>query len=282
VSAQAGASETTIEGQVLPGAQHASCQLEYGTTEAYGLRAPCNEGLIRSADSGAVASVHVTGLEPGTAYDYRLIVENTSGPSAPVEGVGTFTTPIPTPLLSAESVSGVGTFDATLAGTVATEGTRTRYWFEYGATEALGQSTPGGEAPAGPGEAPVGPEAISGLTPDTVYYYRLRAANRWHEAFGLTQTFTTASSPPPASPGGSSTTPSGGSSTTSPGGSELGVSLTPPMNQPLTPTPSAPTTAPKKTAKKVAKCKRGQKREHGRCVKTKKKRPVEKRGRARR
>ena len=282
VSAQAGASETTIEGQVLPGAQHASCQLEYGTTEAYGLRAPCNEGLIRSADSGAVASVHVTDLEPGTAYDYRLIVENTSGPSAPEEGKGMFTTHIPTPLLSAESVSEVGASDATLAGTVATEGTRTRYWFEYGATEALGQSTPGGEAPAGPGETKVGPEAISGLTPDTVYYYRLRAANRWHEAFGLTQMFTTASSPPTTSPGSSSTTSSGASPTTSSSGSEPSGSLIAPMSQPLTPPPSAPTTTPIKAAKKVAKCKRGQKREHGRCVKTKKKRPVEKRGRARR
>ena len=282
VSAQTGASEVTIEGQVLPGAQHASCEVKYGTTEAYGLRAPCGEGLLRSADSGAVASVHVTGLEPGTAYDYRLIVENTSGPSAPGEGVGTFTTPIPMPLLGAESVSGVGASDVTLAGTVATEGARTRYWFEYGETEALGQSTPGGEVPGGPSEASVGPEAISGLAPDTVYYYRLRAANRWHEAFGPTQTFTTASNPPAASPGSSPTTPSGGPSTTSPGGSELGVSLTPPMTQPLPPTPPTTPTMPKKTAKKVAKCKRGQKRQHGRCLRTKKKRAVEKRGRAKR
>jgi hypothetical protein len=64
------------------------------------------------------------------------------------------------------------------------------------------------------------------------------------------------------------------------GGSELGVSLTPPMTQPLPPTPSAPTppTPPKKTAKKVTKCKHGEKREHGRCVKKKKtRRAVEKR-----
>ena len=136
----------------------------------------------------------------------------------------------------------MGSFGALLSATVGPEGARTRYWFEYGATAALGQSTPGGEVPAGTGEVPVTPEAISGLTPDTVYYYRLRAANRWHEAFGQTQTFTTASSPPTTSPGAPSTT--------SPGGSELGVSLTPPMSQPLTPTPSATTTptAPKQTA----------------------------------
>ena len=80
VVGQPGSSEATIEGHVLPGAQHASCELEYGTTEAYGIRVSCKEDVGGSA---VTASVHVMGLEPGTAYDYRLIVENTSGPSAP-------------------------------------------------------------------------------------------------------------------------------------------------------------------------------------------------------
>jgi Subtilase family len=266
---QPGAREATIEGHVLPGAQHAKCELEYGSTEAYGIDVPCGEDLAGSGDSGAAAVVHVTGLEPGAAYDYRLIVENSSGPSAPGEGTGTFTTQTATPLLSAESASEVGASGALLSGTVVREGARTRYWFEYGATEALGQSTPGGEVSAGAGVVPVAPEAVSGLTPSTLYYYRLRAENQWHEAVGATQTFTTASSPP--------TTSSGGPPTTSPGGSELGMSLTPPMSQPLTPTPSAPT-APKKTAKKTAKCKRDEKREHGRCLKKKRtRRAVEKR-----
>ncbi len=267
-----GSSVAMIEGHVLPGAQHAKCELEYGPTAAYGIRVPCSEALNGPADADLAASAHVTGLEPGAAYDYRLIVENASGPSAPGEGTGTFTTQTATPLLSAESVSQVGSSGALLSGAVASEGARTRYWFEYGATEALGQSTPGGEVLAGTGDVPVTPEAISGLAADTVYYYRLRAANEWHEAFGATQTFTTASSPPASSPGGPPTTPPGGSPT-SPGGSELGVSLTPPMSQPLAPAPSVSTTptAPKKVAKKVAKCKHGEMRERGRCVRMRKK-----------
>ena len=261
VLANAGSSEATIEGHVLPGAQHARCELEYGPTEAYGIRVSCKEDLGGTEDT---ANVHVTGLEPGTEYDYRLVVENTSGPSAPGEGRGTFTTQIPTPLLSAESASNVGPSSALLLGTVAPEGARTRYWFEYGETEALGQGTPGGEVPAGTGEVQVTPETISGLTPSTLYHYRLRAKNKWHEVFGKTQTFTTASAPP---------TTTGGPPTTSPGDSEPGGSLTAPLSQ-LSPTPSAATTSagPAKSAKKVAKCKRGEKREHGRCVKRKKKR----------
>ncbi len=272
VLANAGSSEATIEGHVLPGAQRAKCELEYGPTEAYGIRVPCAEDV---GGSDTTASVHVTGLEPGTEYDYRLLIENSSGPSAPGEGTGTFTTQIRAPLLSAESSSEVGASGALLAGAVAPEGARTRYWFEYGETEAFGQSTPGGEVPAGAGVVNVTPEAISGLTPGTLYHYRLRANNKWHEAVGEAQAFTTASSP--------TTTSSGGPPTVSSGGSELGVSLTPPLSQPLAPTPSAPSapttpTAPKKTTRKVAQCKRGEQREHGRCVKKKKqRRAVEKR-----
>jgi hypothetical protein len=269
VLANAGSSEATIEGHVLPGAQHARCELEYGRTEAYGIRVACKEDV---GDSGGAASVHVTGLEPGTEYDYRLVVENSSGPSAPGEGRGTFATQTVTPLLSGGSASEVDSSSALLSGTVAPEGARTRYWFEYGETEAFGQSTPGGEVPAGAGEVQVASEAISGLTPGTLYHYRLRAKNKWNEAFGEMQTFTTASGP--------STTSSGGSPTTFPSGSGPGTSLTTPLSQPLTPTPSAVTTptTPKKATKKVAKCKRGEKREHGRCLKKKKKRrAVEKR-----
>ncbi len=279
VLASAGSSEATIEGHVFPGAQRAKCELEYGPTEAYGIRVPCKEDV---GGTGATANVHLAGLEPGTEYDYRLLIENSSGASAPGEGKGTFTTQIHPPLLSAESASEVGSSSALLAGAVAPEGARTRYWFEYGATEALGQSTPGGEVPAGAGVVTVAPEAISGLTPGTLYHYRLRAMNKWHEAVGETQTFTTASDSSTTSSGGSSTT-SSGSQAASPSGPGLGVSLTPPMSQTLTPRPSVATTpvGPAKTTKptkKGAKCKRGQKRVHGRCLAKKKpRRAVEKR-----
>jgi len=268
VLANAGSGEATIEGHVLPGAQRAKCELEYGPTEAYGIRVPCKEDV---GGPSATASVHVTGLEPGAEYDYRLLIENSSGPSAPGEGKGTFTTQIRPPLLSAESVSEVASSSALLAGAVAPEGARTRYWFEYGETAAFGQSTPGGEVPAGVGVVPVTPEAISGLRPGTLYRYRLRAENKWHEAVGETQMFTTASASP---------TTTGGPPTTPPSGPEPGGPLTAPLSQPLAPAPSAPTTptTPKKTTKKVAECKRGYKREHGRCVKKKKqRRAVEKR-----
>lgn len=260
VLANAGSSEATVEGHVLPGAQHAKCELEYGPTEAYGIRASCKEEV---GGSNATANLHVTGLEPGTKYDYRLLIENSSGSSAPGEGKGTFTTQIRAPLLSAESASEVGSSSALLSGAVTPEGTRTRYWFEYGKTEAFGQSTPGGEVPAGTGTVTVVPEAISGLTSGTLYHYRLRAENKWDEVFGETQTFTTANAP----------SVTGNSPVTPPGGAGPPGSLTAPLGPPIASTPVVPPTpeVPKKTAKKLTKCKRGEKREHGRCLKVKKK-----------
>lgn len=276
VLANAGSSEATIEGHVLPGAQRSKCELEYGPTEAYDIHIPCKEDVDGSS---GIVNVHVTGLEPGAKYDYRLLIENSSGQSALGEGKGTFTTQIQAPLLSAESASEVGSSSALLSGAVAPEGTRTRYWFEYGETEAFGQSTRGGEVPAGTGAVTIVPEAISGLKSGTLYHYRLRAENKWDEVSGETQTFTTASAPPPTTTGDSPLAPSAGTGPEGP----FTVILSPPLAS----SPAADTTPakPKKNTKKVTKCKRGEKREHGKCIKVKKqrektkKRVVEKRSR---
>ncbi|MGA9284158.1 MAG: S53 family peptidase [Solirubrobacteraceae bacterium] len=275
VLASAGSSEATIEGHVLPGAQHAKCELEYGTTETYGIHVPCKEDV---GGSNATANVHVTGLEPGAEYDYRLLIENSSGQSALGEGKGTFTTQIRAPLLSAENVSEVSSSSALLSGAVAPEGARTRYWFEYGETEAFGQTTLGGEVPAGMGVVTVVPEGISGLKSDTLYHYRLRAENKWDEVSDEPRTFTTASAPLPTT-GDSPIVPPAGTGPEGP----LTVTLSPPLALP--PAAGKAPTKPKKNTKKVTKCKRGEKRVHGKCIKVKKqrektkKRVVEKRSR---
>jgi hypothetical protein len=262
-TAGAGAGEATIAAHVLPGASHVSCELQYGTTATDDIHVPCGE-----APGGAVdtAGVHLTGLEPATEYHYRLVLENAGGKSAPGEGAGTFTTQAPTPAVSAESVSQVSASGALLAGAVAPDGARARYWFEYGESEALGQRTPGGELPAAAGTVQVTPEAISGLEPGTLYHYRLRVIDRWREALGETQTFTTASVP--TSPGGGGSAPPGapggsGASGAGPGGAGPsglpGAPLTPPA---LLAAPPQPT---KHGARNGAKCRRAKRRPHRGC-----------------
>ncbi len=94
VSAQGTSTEATIEAKTNPDAQTATCEVQYGTSEAYGSIAPCKEGLGNNGER-VLASAHVTGLKAGTTYYYRLVVENQIGKSSPSEGQGTVTTQPP-------------------------------------------------------------------------------------------------------------------------------------------------------------------------------------------
>ncbi len=190
ISAQSTGTEVTFEANISPNAPEATCEVRYGTSESYGSKVPCKEGL-GTGKSGVSASAHVAGLEPGTTYYFQVLAENKAGRSLPSEGKGTFTTHTVKPGVTGESGSGVSTTTAVVAGTLDPEMARTRYDFEYGETEAYGQSTPGGEVPVSAGEVPIGPETIAGLKPGTMYYYRLRAVNASSETVGEAKTFTT-------------------------------------------------------------------------------------------
>jgi hypothetical protein len=91
VSAQSTSIEATIEARTRPDAQTATCQVQYGPSEAYGSTAPCKEGLGNNGER-VLASAHITGLKASTTYYYRVVVENQIGKSSPSEGQGTVTT----------------------------------------------------------------------------------------------------------------------------------------------------------------------------------------------
>lgn len=106
--------------------------------------------------------------------------------------------PLP-PEASTGAPSGIGQSSVTLNGRVNPKGRHTHYQFEFGTSTAYGSSTPTSDAGSGFGEVAV-TAALSGLTPNTTYHYRLVATN----AKGTTKTtdsvFTTAAAPPGASP----------------------------------------------------------------------------------
>jgi Subtilase family len=91
ISAQSTNTEATIEARTSPDAQTATCEVQYGTSDAYGSTASCKEGLGNNGER-VLASAHVTGLRAATTYYYRVVVENQIGKSSPSEGQGTVTT----------------------------------------------------------------------------------------------------------------------------------------------------------------------------------------------
>jgi subtilase family serine protease len=112
------------------------------------------------------------------------------------------------PAATTGSATNVGQTSATLNGTVNPSGQQTSYHFEYGTTQAYGQST--ASQSAGSGTSSVAASAnLSGLTAGTTYHYRLVASNGSGTTNGSDQTFTTTSSapPPPNSPPAATTDP---------------------------------------------------------------------------
>src|SRR3954454_18212733 len=80
---------------------------------------------------------------------------------------------------------------ATLTGTVDPNGSATTYRFEYGPTTAYGLQT--AETDAGSGDAPTDAQAaISGLTPQTTYHYRIVATSPDGTAHGADRPLRTA------------------------------------------------------------------------------------------
>jgi hypothetical protein len=69
----------TVSGTVNPEDEEVtSCSFEYGTSEFYGLTAPCSVAPGSGVAPVALA-VGLTGLAGGTSYHYRLVASNASG-----------------------------------------------------------------------------------------------------------------------------------------------------------------------------------------------------------
>jgi plastocyanin len=117
----------------------------------------------------------------------------------------TVTTP-GAPTASTGLASSIGETEATLQGSVNSDGNATTYFFEYGKTESYETSTSEESAGAGStGKAVSVP--VGSLTPGTIYHYRLVAKNSVETVFGADRTFTTSS--PPAEPSATTDVASG-------------------------------------------------------------------------
>lgn len=140
----------------------------------------------------------IAGLKPRHTYSYELFAYNEHDQAQAEHVAGgvldVITEPSP-PIVTSTSVAEVFAREATLDAQIDPEGEATTYHFEYGETEAYGQSTR--EAGAGEGEAPVFASAtISGLRPETTYHFRVVARNATGTVEGPDRTLTTY--PPPS------------------------------------------------------------------------------------
>jgi phosphodiesterase/alkaline phosphatase D-like protein len=177
----------TVAATISPGFGPTVVRVQYGPTAAFGSSTLPSESVGEDGGEYPVAQ-QLTGLSPGSVYHYRFIATNfgatTYGPE------GTFATP-GSPLVSGSAASAVTATTATLSAQVNPRSAASAYHFEYGTTQAYGASTPAGSLAADAAPHAVS-QQIAGLSPATVYHYRLLANNEVGAGAGSDATFTTA------------------------------------------------------------------------------------------
>jgi hypothetical protein len=96
------------------------------------------------------------------------------------------------PTVVTHPASSIASTTATLNGTVNPNGLDTEYYFEYGTTTAYGSTTSVADAGSGTSAISV-MAAISGLVPETTYYFRIVATNSSVTSYGADASFDTLS-----------------------------------------------------------------------------------------
>jgi len=195
----------TLNGSLAPDGTDAHYYFEYATERSYNetrggfsSTSPAPPGT----DAGTASKVEhaettLSGLQPNTAYRYRLVAVNTFG--ATYGQPEAFTTLPAVDSVATEPASNVMSMSVTLNGSLAPDGTDAHYYFEY-ATERSYNETGGfnSTSPAPPGtdagtasKVEHAETTLSGLQPNTAYYYRLVALNSIGTTYGQREGFTT-------------------------------------------------------------------------------------------
>jgi fungalysin metallopeptidase (M36)/carboxypeptidase family protein/F5/8 type C domain-containing protein len=183
----------TLNGTVNPNGTATDYQFEYGTTTAYGSVIPLTPASAGNGNTAVPVTQNLTNLTPGTQYHYRVVaVRGATRVNGADETFTTTGTPPTPPTVTTNAATALSTTGATLNGAINPNGTATSYQFEYGTTTGYGSVAPAAPASAGSGNAPVDVNApITGLTPGTVYHFRLVGVRGNTRTNGNDLTFTT-------------------------------------------------------------------------------------------
>jgi hypothetical protein len=222
-ASEVSSSAATLNGSVNPQGLEAGSDTRWcfqygeGSIPGYNLGSiPVLAGDAGTGTTGVPVSIHVGGLEPGSAYRYRLVAVNSLGTGLGSTACGTeggqetlgaeeiLTTPVTLPAPQAETghASSISQNTATITGTISPHGQPTSYEFQVGIDTSYGVQVFG---QSGEGTEPV-PVSLNlqYLQPGTTYHYRLLATSPAGTSYGADATLTTGVYPtsvilPPAS-----------------------------------------------------------------------------------
>lgn len=182
----------TLFGTVNPNNLTTTVSFQYGQTEAYGSTVILSEMIVGSSD--AYKSAPISNLSPSTLYHYRITASNLLGTAYGNDRI--FTTLGNIPIAVTTAATNISITGATLNATVNPNDVTTSVIFEYGLTDSYGDSTLASPYQS-TGNMNLNTSAnISGLSPGTLYHYRVKARNSLGTAYGDDLTFTTSGGRP--------------------------------------------------------------------------------------
>lgn len=168
---------------------------QYGLTTSYGSTTPMQ---TQNGNTLRPVSANITGLLANRTYHFRVVAHNNGGTSFGADR--TFTTLAATglPVVITNPATLIASFSATLNGSLNPHGLTTTVHFQYGTTTSYGSTTPM-QTQTGNTYRNIAAN-ISGLSPNTVYHFRIVATNSVGTRFGGDRTFRTltATGPPVA------------------------------------------------------------------------------------
>jgi hypothetical protein len=190
-------SSATFNGTVNPngGPGETRYHFEYSADEGASWTSTAEQNAGDGTTDVAAAAT-ATALLPLTSYRVRLVA--TKGSISAISSEDIFTSPAIAPTVSTGAAT-AGEETTKLRGAVNPNGAPTSFWFEYGLTTSYGSSAPVSEdANAGAGrDNRAVLRGVAGLSPNTVYHYRLVAKNETGTSVGDDRTVTTVAGPPP-------------------------------------------------------------------------------------
>ena len=201
------ASSVTLNGTVNANNADTVVTFEYGTDTSYGKSVTAAQSPVTGTTDTAV-SASVSGLLANTTYHYR--VKGVSAAGAATGDDATFKTAAGAPTAATIAASSITSTGATINGTINDSGANTTVTFDYGTVVGYGNNvaaTPGSVS-AGAGSTDVS-YSLTGLIPNTTYYYRVNAENSEGTTNGSGLTFKTSAVAATSATGSSSVTSTG-------------------------------------------------------------------------
>ncbi|OHA85504.1 MAG: hypothetical protein A2408_03240 [Candidatus Yonathbacteria bacterium RIFOXYC1_FULL_52_10] len=176
----------TLNGHLTTDTNNTQRWFEWGTSSSLG-----SETTHTSQYSSGAFSKYLSGLAPNTTYHYRAVAQNSAGTMA-YGSIMSFTTTGGSynqlPSVTTNPATNILENSATLRGYLTTNSTSdvTR-WFEWGTSYSLGnQTTRFNQSYDGEFSS-----SVSGLAPNTTYYFRAAAQNSAGTVYGSVLSFTT-------------------------------------------------------------------------------------------